>query len=448
MKAAGLPGKAGILLRRMEERAFRRTLDQLKGGSWVLPEGEDVAERIRRSRRKSLDRIRICLTVGLVLASAGLLMTFGRLSLDEVLTRPAFGEHPRTAILEVKASYRGDSVNDVLKLRIQPRMLSASEEEGRIRACAGWLPRGILGQNDSLRLVRSDLSLPSLHEETGVLLSWESSDPSRIDTEGRVDLLGVDPGETVILTALLSLGGSADRRDFTIGFAPAEDGDYETSLLRHLEGIREELGRPGPDGQLELPGKTGSKVLLTWDLQKTTSWLIPVPLCLLVAAGIYLSGLDPLKKEMKRRKREIEEELPNLSLQLTLLLNAGMVVTSAFDEILRTGPEETHPLYRILGNVRRQCGQTNEPFVKAFYRFSQTTGSRDFLRMATLIADHASRGSELAEKLERERAHLWEGRLQLAHARAKEVETKLCLPLMLLLCVLVVIAVAPAMMEM
>jgi hypothetical protein len=92
--------------------------------------------------------------------------------------------------------------------------------------------------------------------------------------------------------------------------------------------------------------------------------------------------------------------------------------------------------------------QTNESFVKALYRFAQGTGSRDFLRLAALIADHASRGSELACKLERERNQLWEGRLQLAQARAREVETKLCFPLMLLLCVIVVIAVAPALMEM
>ena len=139
--------------------------------------------------------------------------------------------------------------------------------------------------------------------------------------------------------------------------------------------------------------------------------------------------------------------MPNLSLQLTLLLNAGLVVTAAFDEILRANGDRPHPLYQILNRIRSHCDQTNESFVRALYRFSQTTGSRDFLRLATLVADHASRGSELADKLERERSHLWEGRLQQAQARAKEVETKLCFPLMLLLGVLVVISISPALME-
>ncbi|MDD3290217.1 MAG: type II secretion system F family protein, partial [Eubacteriales bacterium] len=155
-----------------------------------------------------------------------------------------------------------------------------------------------------------------------------------------------------------------------------------------------------------------------------------------------------IKKELRKKRRAVEEELPNLSLQLTLLLNAGLVVTAAFDEILRSNKDRSRPLYEILRDIHSRCDQTNESFVKALHRFAQTTGSRDFLRLSTLISDHAARGSELAEKLERERASLWEGRLQKARASAKEVETKLCLPMMLLLCVLVVIAIAPALMEM
>lgn len=448
MNAAGLRKKWRSAGHFLEERIFRRELAQLGRQSWLLPGKGAFSACVDQGRRKSLGKVRICLAAGLVLTVVCALLGGGDPSLDQALTRPDFGGAPGSAALVLKAEYDGHFLEQSMRLRILPRALSASEEQDRIDLCARELGALILKDNRSLRQVSGDLDLPASHPGTGVLLSWESSDPARIDPEGRVDMLGIKPGEEVTLTATLSLGGSAQRQTYEIGFAAPGAVDYGPSLRRELEELEAELSKSDSADRLQLPAYSERKVRLAWGVQKTDPWLFPVPLCLLTAAFLYFARLSGLKSQLDQKRKAVEEELPNLSLQLTLLLNAGLVVTSAFDEILLDGSQRPHPLYEILQHVRNQCVQTNEPFVKALYRFSQTTGSRDFLRMATLIADHAARGSELADKLERERSHLWEGRLQQAHARAKEVETKLCLPLMMLLCVMVVIAVAPALMEM
>ena len=85
--------------------------------------------------------------------------------------------------------------------------------------------------------------------------------------------------------------------------------------------------------------------------------------------------------------------------------------------------------------------------MNALYVYARQSGIRDLIRFASLALDCSGMGSELAEKLDRERQQLWNGRLNQAKARAREAETKLCLPLMILLLVLVVIAVAPALLE-
>ena len=90
----------------------------------------------------------------------------------------------------------------------------------------------------------------------------------------------------------------------------------------------------------------------------------------------------------------------------------------------------------------------NVPFVNALYVYARQSGIRDLIRFSTLALDCSGRGSELAEKLDRERQQLYAGRLNQAKAKAREAETKLCLPLMILLLVLVVIAIAPALLEM
>ena len=88
------------------------------------------------------------------------------------------------------------------------------------------------------------------------------------------------------------------------------------------------------------------------------------------------------------------------------------------------------------------------PFVNLLYVYARQSGMRDLIRFASLALDCSGRGSELAEKLDRERQQLWGDRLNAAKAKAREAETKLSLPLMLLLLVMVVIAISPALLEM
>ena len=88
------------------------------------------------------------------------------------------------------------------------------------------------------------------------------------------------------------------------------------------------------------------------------------------------------------------------------------------------------------------------PFVNLLYVYARQSGLRDLIRFASLALDCSGRGSELAEKLDRERRQLWGSRLNAAKAKAREAETKLSLPLMLLLLVMVVIAISPALLEM
>jgi hypothetical protein len=442
------PAKATDFLRKLEDAIFRREIRQLKTQSWMFSDSKALETCLEQSRKKSLRKVRALFSAGLTMTGIVAILSLFNPSLEQQLSRPDFGEVPSVVAVEVQAEFKGHTVNETLRLRLAPKLLTSAQERERIRICAAQLHEQMLGDNASLLSVRSDLILPRIHEETGVLLSWESSDPARIDLRGCVDLIGLTPGETVTLSAVLSLGEATARRTYTIAFAPVQTKDYEQSLRRYLNRLRERLSQSAPGDKLILPNEGEYDISLTWALPPQSAWLFPLLLCLLIAAGIYLSQMDAIKKELRKKRRAVEEELPNLSLQLTLLLNAGLVVTAAFDEILRSNKDRSRPLYEILRDIYSRCDQTNESFVKALHRFAQTTGSRDFLRLSTLISDHAARGSELAEKLERERASLWEGRLQKARASAKEVETKLCLPMMLLLCVLVVIAIAPALMEM
>jgi len=154
------------------------------------------------------------------------------------------------------------------------------------------------------------------------------------------------------------------------------------------------------------------------------------------------------KDKLKSRKTMFDNEVANMTLQLIMYLNAGLVVNTAFDELINRNLSSGNPLYIELKRIKDSCDELNLNFPTELFLFSQNSGNRDFMRICMLILEHSGRGSELCEKLERERTQLWKSRLNTAKAMAKEAETRLCFPLMILLLVLVLISISPALMQM
>jgi len=154
------------------------------------------------------------------------------------------------------------------------------------------------------------------------------------------------------------------------------------------------------------------------------------------------------KKLRKKRLDEIESAFPDMVMQLILLLEAGLVSSAAFRKLTEMNSGSSNALFAGLEEIQRRCDESNLPFVKELYSFAKSCGSRDLLRFASLVSESMGRGSELAGKLEREREHLWSGRLSRAKAKAAEAGTKLSFPLMLLMISIVIISAAPALMIM
>lgn len=152
--------------------------------------------------------------------------------------------------------------------------------------------------------------------------------------------------------------------------------------------------------------------------------------------------------EFKNNERQsLERSLSDVSLQLNLYLNSGLVISAAFEELV-TGSKDESEMSRFLVYVDAEAHRKNIPFENQLLVFAKELKIRSLLRFASLIIDNRNKGTELADKLERERMRMQSERLSAAKGKTKEAETRLCFPLMLLLIVLVVICIAPAMMNM
>lgn len=427
-------------LKSMQSKFFDR--------EWLYYGDISIKEQLLASRKRfwRTAAILACATI-LVMA---VWAVSSRLSpnLEKQLSRSAYGGPAKHVLVNAEAEYRGAKTEKQMDLYVLSEELSSMEEKQRLDLCAALLESEMLQENESLAQVSGNLNLITYHERSGVTLSWFSTDPTRVDLDGQVNLIDIEKAEKITLQATLSIGESEKKCVYSVQLISSDSTDYISGIQQSLLKLQEDLNKDTKGGELHLPSETLEGIKVKWSLPEKGVPLFFVPLGLLLLAIAYFSRYDRLIRASKRKKEVIEEEIPNLALQLILLLNAGLVANTAFDEILRQNEESNHPLYVILGTLSRQSAQSNISFITAFYTFSQMTGNRNLLRFATMVADHETRGSELVNKLERERDQLWETRLQRAKAKAREADTKLCLPLMLLLLVLVVISVSPALMDM
>ncbi len=146
--------------------------------------------------------------------------------------------------------------------------------------------------------------------------------------------------------------------------------------------------------------------------------------------------------------------------KLVLLLNAGLVVSTAFSKIVedyqtfhrgekqQENMKNKRCLYDELCEIQKKVDQSNASLIRELKEFSQRSGVRELVRLTAVISDNWNKGSMLAEKLEGESELLWVSRKKRAEEKGRLAETKLTFPLMILLIVLIMVTIAPAMMEM
>lgn len=415
---------------------------------WLFYATKTIDEHLELSRDRFIKTTKFILLFTVVLFFIATVFSFFPESLEKQLAREPYGGKIKNVEVEVEANYEKTLINQKIQLSVLPQTLSLEEEEIRIEDCIAFLRKNMLGENKGFLRVTEDLNLIEYDEVNDVFIAWKSSKPQYVNDRGCVNFLTLKQNERVTLIANLSIGSSKKQHSFTVHLDPLSKMDFTDNIRQNVVALAGDLSKDTEGTSLRLPLRNKEGVFLKWSSGERTSIpLFLIPLSFALIGFLYFVGEDFLKKTSKQRKVAIEEELPNLALQLILLLNAGLVVHAAFKEILFQNKESEHPLYEILEKLSSQCAQTNESFVQSFYSFSQRSGNRNLIRFMTLVSDHGIRGSELAEKLQRERELLWESRLQRAKGKAKEAETKLCLPLMLLLLVLVVISISPALLE-
>lgn len=142
----------------------------------------------------------------------------------------------------------------------------------------------------------------------------------------------------------------------------------------------------------------------------------------------------------------VADELPDFINKIVLLMNAGLVLTAAFDTIVSERREEKEKFYQKLREINNNLKCSNSSFPLEFRKYAVEVGERQILRLSNVINDGIDKGSELTIKLEKESELMWHMMKKSAEEKGRIAESKLSFPMGIMMLVLITVTTAPALM--
>lgn len=307
---------------------------------------------------------------------------------------------------------------------------------------------------------------------TDMVLSSQGQSAGIVESGGSIYIVrpaeDQNPGH-LVLRAEVSDGDKVIEKKIDLTMDPYEkesseekqdDGDGEAAGKRNreavemeLRGIALELNSDKAVKKVKLPDSLASGEKISWEVEDKSgsNGIAIMAVTVLTAFCIYKKRFSVLEQQRRLQRESVMRQLPEFVNRLVLLLNAGLVLTSAFEKSVEESFVEDSKgddyFYGKLREIYVLCTTTNASMHVEFRKMAKESGIRELMRVSNIISDNIRKGVELTGKLQAESELLWISRKKSCEEKGRLAETKLTLPLMIFLMVLIIITVAPALME-
>lgn len=253
------------------------------------------------------------------------------------------------------------------------------------------------------------------------------------------------------------------QRDVTLVLQPQTDG--RISMPLSAEDTREAEIEAAIDSliseieyskqkKITLPSELPDGTPIRWTGAERKAGPAAVMIPLIYAALILIMAVDAAKEDKTavEERRAILRGLPRFCNQLFLMMNAGLILSDAFDTVTGSycgrSEESLSSFERDLAGLRNAtCGHRIST-AHVINEYAVKHDVKELIRIAAILSENEKRGSDVIESLERESRYLWDERKIVARENGKAIDTKMSYPLGLLLIVLIVITIAPALLNM
>ena len=394
-----------------------------------------------REYGKKYGKYGLCVILGFVLyGAAEIAGNAGDTARSGYLARNSYGGGDRQYELIVAGLENGE---EAITVMVPEQKISVQEMQNEFPKIMECLQKEILGENESLTEVRSDLNLVRTLDEYGLFVKWESEDPEVISEMG---LLGTDIPETgkqVILNAGIVNGTTITWARIPVTVFPAKKTAGE-QFSQFLETI---FLKDPESSEVSLPESYGGRKM---HYRSAAGGGNAGLIFLGMAAALCLFLKE--KSEEKEKRKQWEERMildyPELLSSFLVLTGAGYPVRQAWKKQVMDAEKKKqlplHPVYREMQTTLNQM-ETGMPEIWAYGEFGRRVGIGCYIKFASLLGNSVSTGGkDLRRLLEAEMETAFRQRKELALRKGEEASTKLLIPMFLMLGVVMVMVVAPA----
>lgn len=366
-----------------------------------------------------------------------------------VIVRNDYGEGEKNIAVDIYAD--GEKIAENENIVISEKRYTEEEIRKKFDEISESLELLILGENESLEHVDSDLELINGLKDYPVAIEWELDNYSVMDSDGKLRSENIpETGTVVELAARMTYYSFSGEHRFNAVIYPPQLEKEEEFSQRVIRNINEYEENTCNEDCSILPTEIDGKNI-TYKMPESNTGVTLLIVFLLACGIIYKAMEKDIQKEIGKRDMQMMMDYPQIVSKLTLLIGAGMTVQAAFSKLAldyekRKG-QMRYAYEEMLIAVRQIEGGMSE--TDAYIRFGSRCHIQKFVKLGALLAQNIKKGSNgLLEILETEERDAFEDRKSLARRLGEEAGTKLLAPMGLMLLIVIVIVVFPAFMSM
>lgn len=307
-----------------------------------------------------------------------------------------------------------------------------------------------LGENLSLDCINRDVVLPKKLQDGQIRAKWEFDSKNAINADGELKDQIAEDGELVMVSLTMHYDEQAREHTFGCYVYPKKQKPVEQLFADLKEYFEQEQEESKNSEYLRLPAQLSGRQL-KWSQKEDHTYQIILMLGFAAAAAVYIQEAMREQRKEQARKEQLLKQYPDMVSKISLLLGAGMTLSSAWERIvlnyqhrLEQKHGETQEVYEQMMVAYREM-QDGIGELKVYERFGDRCGTPQYRKFSMLVVQNLRKGSSgLRQSLEKEVSDAFALRKNLAKKAGEEAGTKILIPMMLMLCIVMVIILVPA----
>lgn len=398
-----------------------------------------VIENIRNPCRILLV---FCL-LGCLSEAAGMLGD-NKMAMGEIVRKePGEGDREAEAFVYL---YEEDTEYPIT-LTIEERKYHKEEEEQLLAGAKEEIAQTFCGANASMDQIKTEPMIFETYQNGKVSAEWLFSREEIISPEGKIQQQALGVGaEEVEAVVSLSCGEAEELYRFSFSVIPEKKSKKDLIMTAIQKQIEQQSQT---EAVVKLPNKiNGQKI--SWREAGAVQSTELFGLGILAAVTAAYVKREQEEKEKQKRKHNLLAAYPEFVSKLSLLLGAGMTISTALRKINQMHQQKKRKgngrdavyeeLYQMVCKMDNGMGE-----LRAYQEFAEQCDIRPYRKLISLlISGQKTGGGKLLEQLNEEAERVFTERKNAARKFGEEAGTKMLLPMLMMLVIVMGIVTIPA----